>query len=87
MPYYDYRCKTCGLLFERNMKIADRELPTQESPVSECTEIEARCEIEMAIALPYVGDPWHFAGKKPDEAFKDRLREIKKSHRGSSINV
>lgn len=87
MPYYDYRCKKCGIEFERSMKIADRDLPTQETSAPECPEAGGSCEIEMMVAGPYVGDPWHFAGKKPDEAFKDRLREIKKTHRGSTINV
>ena len=41
----------------------------------------------MVYANPHIGDPWHHSGKKVDEGFKDRLREIKSSHRGSTINV
>lgn len=87
MPYYDYYCETCGFEFERSVPIAERLSPTEESPVSECPETEQKCSIKMKFATPFVGDPWHFTGKKPDEGFKDRLREIKKHHRGSTINV
>ena len=41
----------------------------------------------MMFAKPYVGDPWHFAGKKVDDGFKDRLKEIKSKHLHSTIDV
>ena len=43
-------------------------------------------EIKMMFAKPYVGDPWHFAGKKPDEGFRDRLREIKSKQLHKTID-
>ena len=82
MPYYDYQCKSCEYEFEMNMKISERKLPTEE-PCPKCSERE----VNQSLATPYHGDPWHFAGKKPDEGFRDRLREIKKKHRGNTINV
>ena len=41
----------------------------------------------MRYATPYVGDPWHFAGKKIDDGFKDKLKDIKSKHLHSTINV
>ena len=82
MPYYDYYCSSCKHEFEINMKISERNVPTQE-PCPECSERD----VELQLATPTIGDPWRFAGKRPDEGFRDRLREIKKHHRGSTIDV
>ena len=82
MPYYDYQCTSCKHEFEINMKISERNVPTQE-PCPECSERD----VELQLATPTIGDPWRFAGKRPDEGFRDRLREIKKHHRGNTIDV
>ena len=82
MPYYDYYCTSCKHEFETNMKISERHVPTQE-PCPECSERD----VELQLVAPTVGDPWRFAGKRPDEGFRDRLREIKKHHRGNTIDV
>ena len=82
MPYYDYYCTSCENEFEKNMLIRDRKKPTEE-PCPNCS----KSTVIQKLASPYHGDPWHFAGKKPDDGFKDRLKEIKKSHRGSNINT
>ncbi len=82
MPNYDYYCSSCKHEFEINMKISERNVPTQE-PCPECSERD----VELQLATPTIGDPWRFAGKRPDEGFRDRLREIKKHHRGNTIDV
>ncbi len=83
MPYYDYICKKCGEDFEESLPISRRKEPTKKScPISDCDG-----EVKMMYAKLFIGDPWHFARKKPDEAFKDRLREIKKHHLHSTIDV
>ena len=82
MPYYDYHCTSCEHEFELCMKISERNGPTEE-PSPKCSERE----VKLKLATPIVGDPWRFAGKKPDEGFRDRLREMKKHHRGNSIDV
>ena len=81
MPYYDYICVKCETEFEKSVPIAQREEPTEE-PCSSCGG-----KVNRKFSTPYVGDPWNFARKKPDEGFKDRLREMKRNHRGSNINV
>ena len=82
MPNYDYYCSSCKHEFEINMKISERNVPTQK-PCPECSERD----VELQLATPTIGDPWRFAGKRPDEGFRDRLREIKKHHRGNTIDV
>ena len=82
MPYYDYQCNSCNHEFEICMKISERHMPTDE-PCTECSE----SKVKQKLATPVVGDPWRFAGKKPDEGFRDRLREIKKHHKGNTIDV
>jgi len=83
MPYYDYICEKCGKDFEESVPIARREEPTKKPcPVSDCGG-----EVRMRFAKPFIGDPWHFTGKKPDEGFRDRLKEIKSKHLHNTINV
>ena len=81
MPYYDYKCTECDNEFEKNLKIADRETPMQ-TPCEICGG-----KVNMVYGKAHIGDPWHHTGKKVDEGFKDRLRQIKSSHHGSTINV
>ena len=83
MPYYDYKCDKCGHEFEESLKIADRDAPTEQP----CRFPTCGGEVKMVYAKPHIGDPWHHSGKKVDEGFKDSLREIKKPHHGSTINV
>jgi len=64
------------------MKISERNGPTEEP----CPK-RSESEVKLKLATPIVGDPWRFAGKKPDEGFRDRLREMKKHHRGNTIDV
>ena len=30
MPTYDYKCTKCGNVFEKELKIADRKIPTED---------------------------------------------------------
>ena len=83
MPYYDYECETCGQRFEESLKIVDREEPTTKP----CPQEKCEGSVKMRYATPYVGDPWHFAGKKIDDGFKDKLKDIKSKHLHSTINV
>jgi len=83
MPYYDYVCEKCGHRFEENLKIAERDIPTKQS----CKLEDCEGKVNMSFSTPHIGDPWHHAGKKVDEGFKDKLRDIKSRHKHSTINV
>jgi len=85
MPTYDYECKKCGDVFELEFKIADRKIPTEESCRLSTCDGEVR-QLITAPAFAYdnikVGK-----GKKPDAAFNDKLKEIKKAHHASNVPI
>lgn len=92
MPRYDYRCSACGGTFEADFKIADRDIPVNDS----CPLCEAPCGTNsdgvfigtIERYLPRTnGLNYSAADKKPPEAFKDMLRNMKSKHRHSTINV
>lgn len=78
MPNYDYECKSCGLVWEEQQKIADRDIPT-ESP---CPDCGASTIERVLLSAPVFGRE---QGKTP-EAFKDVLRNIKSKYRGARID-
>ncbi len=82
MPYYDYSCSSYEHEFEENMKIVDRNKPTEE-PCPECSEIG----VKHIFGTYHIGDPWHHAGRRIDSGFKDRLKEIKKLHPRNTIDI
>jgi putative FmdB family regulatory protein len=86
MPAYDYICKTCGLEFEEIVTIDKRHEPCK-APCDYCEQVEAQCEIEIKVASPFIGDPIRQGLKKPDRAFNDKLKEIKKAHYGNTVKV
>ena len=82
MPYYDYKCYSCEHEFELNMKIADRNKPTEE-PCPECSSTK----VKHIFGKSHIGDPWHPAGRRIDEGFRDRLKEIKKLNPRNTIDI
>ena len=91
MPIYDYKCKKCGNVFEKELKIADRKIPT-ESPCEQIVlgQIQASptCggEVSQLIGVPgFAYD--NIGAKKPDASFNDKLKEIKNKHHGSTLNI
>lgn len=79
MPIYDYGCHECETVFEKFMPISKRLDPVN-SPCPNCGK--ENC-VHIMIGAPAV----HYsfmssssvqASKKTPEAFKDKLREIKK---------
>ena len=83
MPYYDYVCESCGLEFEESLPIVDRNIPIEQP----CRVATCGGKVKMLFAKPYIGDPWNFTGKKIDDGFKDRLKEIKKMNPHNTINI
>jgi len=95
MPTYDYECKKCGKVFEKDLKIVDRKIPTESSCVEqilhdgnptgqgfETCDGEVR---QLIIAPGFAYD--NIGAKKPDASFNDKLKEIKNAHHGSTLNV
>lgn len=84
MPLYDFQCTKCGLFVEdMALPIAERDYPTTQP----CPKCEAEGTIIRCISAPGVSYTINRGGLKTPESFKDILRDIKKKHRGSTIDV
>lgn len=79
MPLYDYKCKSCDELFEKNVKIAQMNEP-QECPY--CGKEDSEKFIGGAPAL---GDPVRLGLVKPSDGFRDVLRNIADRTPGGSV--
>lgn len=86
MPAYDYICKTCGLEFEEIVSI-DKRNDVCGTSCEYCEQEEKNCQIEIKVASPYIGDAMRQGLRKPDRAFNDKLKELKKAHYGNNIKV
>lgn len=49
--------------------------------------LEQNQHIKQLPSLTAIGDPGLYTGMKPDDAFRDRLKEIKQSHRGATVQT
>lgn len=76
MPTYKFYDTKTGRHFEEFMSFTEVETFVKENP-----------HIEWLPSLTAIGDPVRLGRIKPDNEFRDRLREIKKKHRGSKINT
>ena len=70
MPYYDYKCKSCGEVYaDQQYSIADRLKPTEQT-CTVCDELT----IILLVGAPAIGDPVRLGIKKPDPAFQNHLK-------------
>ena len=84
MPLYDFRCE-CGHTWEASYTIAQRDAPLSEP----CPSCQRTGHVERYLPTGGHGGFCYTMerGVKAPDAFKDVLRNIKKNHRGSTINV
>lgn len=82
MPTYIYNCEQCGFSYERLMTIADRHTPESE-PCQHCGVVST----VLSPAAPMVSYTTIGVRQRTPEAFKDVLRNIKKKHAHSNIDV
>jgi len=68
-PNYNFINMTTNEEFVEFMTISERDEFLKNNP-----------EISQALSSPSIGDSIRLGLKKPDNAFRDRLREIKKAH-------
>lgn len=74
MPTYDYKCIECEEVFEKILKIADREEPTK----NPCPFCEKSDTVELCLTAPSLVNPLRIDGlKKPSGQFRDRMKQIK----------
>lgn len=74
MPSYTFRDKESGEEFEHFVKMAELEDFLARNP-----------HIEQCVQCPAIS--YTAITPKPDEGFRDVLREIKKKHYKSTINI
>ena len=70
MPSYTFLNTTSGETFTTIMSIAEREDYLKANPHIQ----------QQLISAPSIGDSIRLGLKKPDNGFRDRLKEIKKAH-------
>ena len=87
MPNYIYQCSDCSHIFEEFKTIAKYNEPLRESCPS-CLHVGY---ISRLISSPKLGDSAKLEMtkglSKPTRDFNDRLKNIKKMHPGSTIEV
>jgi hypothetical protein len=77
MPTYEFRNVETGEIVERVMRMSEYDDFVKNNPHLE----------RFFSAAPPIGDPIRLGLKKPDDAFRDRLKDIKSTHYKSKINT
>lgn len=78
---YNYRCNKCLFKFEKTCRMNDRNDP---KCCPKCGTYDSKLIISEVVPI---GDPYRMGRLKPSDSFRDTLRDIKKEHPGSTINV
>ena len=77
MPTYDFKNKDTGEVFEKMMKIAEKEQYLKDNP-----------NMESYIGTaPAMGDPVRLGVRKVDNGFRDVLQQIHHRTPGSNLNT
>lgn len=83
MPTYDYKCKACGHVFDRILKVADRKTPESEA-CPECGKNEI-FQLMSGVQNECV-DPYRIDGRmKHNDDFRETMRYIKKGNPGNKM--
>lgn len=76
MPVYDFRNKETGEVFEKAMKIADKQ-----------QYLADNTNIEQVHSTMNLGDPVRLGVRKADGGFKEVLQKIHSRAPGSKLNT
>lgn len=74
MPTYSFRNKETGEEFDEIMSISKLDQYKTDNP-----------QLEQLLGTPPIGDPVRLGMKKPDDTFRDILKQIKKNNDGKRI--
>jgi putative FmdB family regulatory protein len=85
MPTYDYECKKCGYVFEENLKIADRKIPTEERCRFPTCGGEVKQIIIKAAGFAYDNIPSPGHPKKPPGWYTDKIKDMKRNIPGNTL--
>jgi len=79
---YTYKCEKCEHRFERNIKMADMNVPLEE-PCEECGE-SGHIKKTIESAQMWI-DPERLGRIKPPDGFRELMRAKKKAYPRSTI--
>lgn len=75
MPYYQLRNKKTGAVVEKFLTISEGDAWEESNP-----------EWERVCGAPGFGDAFRLGlGARPSDAFRDRIKEIKKTHKKGTL--
>jgi len=77
MPTYTFRNKDDGSVVELEMKISEREKYLTDNPLME----------QIHLTMPGFGDVVRLGLRKPDDTFRDILKERARKNPKSTINT
>ena len=89
MPTYQYKCKNCDFEFEEEHKIADRNIPCENSKrYGSCSdEDDSPCDIQIVPQLLSSVSMRDSFRRHTSDGWKDRLKEIKRQNPGSDLDT
>ena len=76
MPIYSIKNTETDQVFEVSLKFADLECYLSENPTYK----------QVFTKFPGVADPTRVGVKRPDDGFRDVLKEVKSHHKRNVIN-
>lgn len=77
MPNYTFRNNESNEVFDISMSISERDKYVQNNPHL----------TQLITGAPSIGDPHRLGLKKPDDGFRDVLRNVKHHHKKDNINT
>ena len=77
MPTYKFQNNETGEEFELFMSISERDEFVKNNPNL----------TQLVHGFPGMADPTRIGRVRPDDGFRDVLKEVKKRNRGSNINT
>lgn len=77
MPLYEFKNVETGEIIEIQLKISEYDEYVKNNPTME----------RYHSSAPPIGDPVRLGLRKPHDAFRDKLKDIKKKHYKSNINT
>ena len=84
MPTYDYECKKCGYVFEEDLKIADRKIPTEERCRFPTCGGEVKQIIIKASGFAYDNIRTKHSKKDPGW-YSDKIKDMKRNIPGNKL--
>ena len=84
MPTYDYECIKCGYVFEEDLKIADRKIPTEERCRFPTCGGEVKQIIVKASGFAYDNIRTKHSKKEPGW-YSDKIKDMKRNIPGNTL--